>query len=231
MITPKVMVLGDTHGNWEILNAIMIDFSPDIILQCGDFGFWPNLRKFSLGTIRNGQTKIYFCDGNHDNHERLGSLKKNEVAPNIFYMKRGSTLILPDGRTVLFMGGADSIDKIQRTPNVDWFHEEVISYKDFHNLPGRDVNIDIIISHTCPQELVKDGSVIGEHIYLNSDPSRVALSRILEMYNPDLWFFAHWHRHDGGDLLNGTKWTLLKQTDDYFKGDRSSLMWLPNGKR
>ena len=58
--------------------------------------------------------------------------------PNIFYMPRGSVLSLSDGRNVLFMGGAESVDKRRRTPGYDWFKQELIRPQDLSNLPGED---------------------------------------------------------------------------------------------
>lgn len=38
-----------------------------------------------------------------------------EVAPGVIYQPSGSTLTLPDGRVVLFLGGAKSVDWPLRT--------------------------------------------------------------------------------------------------------------------
>ena len=51
-------------------------------------------------------------------------------------------MALPDGRTVLFMGGALSVDKAWRTPGYDWFPEESITTGDLDRLP--DVHVDIV---------------------------------------------------------------------------------------
>ena len=48
---------------------------------------------------------------------------------------------LPDGRIVLFMGGADSIDKKYRKIGFDWFPEELITQKDIYELPDTHGNI------------------------------------------------------------------------------------------
>jgi len=64
-------------------------------------------------------------------------------------MKRGSVLKLPDKRNILFIGGALSIDKKQRTIGYDWFPQETISQKNIFELP--DEKIDIVISHTAPK--------------------------------------------------------------------------------
>jgi len=188
-----IHIVGDVHGEFGRLNCWINKKRPDIILQCGDFGYWPNWpakkrrsrKPEPTPKLKNG--KLYFCDGNHEDHWSLKALDDTEVFPNTFYTPRGSTLKLPDGRTVLFMGGADSIDKDIRTLGHDWFPDEIISESDIHSLP--DQKIDIVISHTCPREF--------EIPYLDEgkcqDPSRMVLSYILFKYRPKEWYFGHWH--------------------------------------
>jgi len=201
----KIYVLGDTHGYWNLLNNFINKNQPDIIFQCGDFGYWPAFPEFSLNKIKNKDTVIYWCPGNHESWIDLNLLKSNEVHPKIFYMKRGSTFLLPDGRRVLFMGGARSVDKHLRTPGYDWFPEEDISQKDLQDLP--DEKIDIVISHTCPMEFPVESKY---DIRRMKDSNRQALSIILKKYQPKLWYFGHWHYYTSG-FTNNCKWYCLDQ--------------------
>ena len=208
----RIMVVGDVHGDWPTLNALINRQSPNIILQCGDWGFWPKydglrVRHFGKELIwtsfgaKNPDTDIYWCDGNHEDHWSLKTLTDKQVQPGVFYMKRGSTLLLADGRTVLFMGGAHSIDKDQRTLGDDWFPDEVITQKDVMDLP--DTTVDIVISHTCPEEFYK-----FDNMHYDNDPSRAALSYILETYRPSLWYFGHFHQYKTG-YTSRCRWTAL----------------------
>ncbi len=216
MKTEKILVVGDIHGCYGYLNSIISKKNPQIVLQCGDFGYFPNsIFRDSRGNIhywkmefKNKNTKIYWIDGNHEDHWGLSSLENNEIYPNVFYMKRGSILTLSDGRNVLFMGGALSIDKHDRIEGIDWFREETITQKDLMNIP--DKNIDIVISHTLPNEF----DVFDYHIKFDHDTSRDALSTILEYYKPDLWFGGHMHTFKTGKYLN-TKWTCLSYAGHY----------------
>ena len=230
----KIIIAGDLHGVWGPVNFLINRKKPDIILQCGDFGWWPklhNTREIYSGEyedisdeiigdpwqrmmakrvhkawnqfgLKNKDTKIYWCDGNHEDHwdlieERNHIKAPCEMMPNVYYMKRGSVLQLPDKRNILFMGGADSVDKRRRTLGQDWFPEELITQSNVHNLP--EVDIDIVISHTCPlefhEELIKKGFWADKQVYLDriKDPSAHALSYILYKYKPKLWYFAHFH--------------------------------------
>ncbi len=77
------LVVGDIHGEFAKLNKIINRRrdSIDMILQCGDWGYWPKFHgttyvdritgKVKIENnynVKNGKTKIYFCDGNHEDH-------------------------------------------------------------------------------------------------------------------------------------------------------------------
>ncbi len=213
MNNEKIIVVGDLHGQFGQLNRLIAETKPGIVLSVGDFGWYPRdfntLYKDSTGRLRrwnvefkNKTTKVYWAPGNHEDWWSLNDLTDNEVFPNIFYMKRGSTLVLPDGRTVLFMGGAYSIDKKYRTLGRDWFPEETITQADIENLP--DTNVDMVISHTAPNEF----NVVDYHEEYGHDPSRDALSYILEKYHPKRFVFGHMHKYQHG-FYNGCIWTCL----------------------
>jgi len=201
----KIMIMGDVHAEFGAMNSVLQKHKPDIILQCGDFGYWPKFKLKSYPKIPIS-SKLYFCDGNHEDHWSLLRIEKNktsnEVFSNCFYMKRGSVLELPDGRKVLFMGGAESIDKYHRTIGIDWFPEETISISDINSLPDED--IDIIISHACPT----DFEFKTDYKLKCNDPSRKALDYVFDKYKPSLWYFGHWHRYMVGNI-NKCKWIGL----------------------
>lgn len=219
----KVLVCGDIHGDWGRLNQLMSQKRPDIVLQCGDFGWWPSMcvkRSVIFGQrswnhkglkIPEG-TKVYWCDGNHEDHWDLDAIRRSngnlrvplELYDNCWYCPRGSTLVLPDSRLVLFLGGATSIDRDQRTLGVDWFPEEVMQPCDDRYLESLETDIDIIVSHTVPQEWVPD-VLKGEKL---KDPTRKTLSYALDKWKPDLWYSGHWHKVATGKYSN-TTWQSL----------------------
>jgi hypothetical protein len=196
------LIVGDTHAEWGILNAAINKHHPDQVIVCGDFGFWPGEKGYELAKIKPQYSNILFCDGNHENHpelRKLGDYKQPiPVAKNIWWMPRGFTLRHPQLGTVLFMGGAESMDKHVRTPGRDWFPEESISQEDIYSLP--DTKIDTVISHTCPMEFTM--------LATEREPSRVALSEVLRKYKPSRWFFGHWH-HYKEDRYQDCSWISL----------------------
>jgi len=216
----NVIITGDIHNEFGRLNDLINRKKKylDLVICCGDFGYWPNHPFEQLSNIRNHGIPVLWCDGNHEDHWALRERDTDELAPNVFYMPRGSTYTLEDGRTIMFMGGADSIDKDLRIYGRNWFPEEIITQKDLMYLP--DMKIDIFITHTCPEELypIMVKFYIGKEI----EPSNYALSELWKIYKPDLWFFGHWHYFSHGSLEN-TKWYALSHPGE---GTRW-WMWLP----
>lgn len=214
----SVIIAGDIHGEIGILNTLINKKRPTELIACGDFGIWEckHFMKFRKKGITSGYlhehiktngTKIYFCDGNHEDHNFLDSLRmKNddrrepiEITENIFYCPRGSTVELSDGTKTLFMGGAESIDKAVRTAGHDWFPQEVITDTDMKKLPVGE-KIDMVISHTCPsfcQRMLKLPKL--EATWLNNkyfDPSCVHLTEVYNIFKPKQWYFGHFHVED-----------------------------------
>lgn len=216
----RILVTGDIHNEFGRLNEIISKKRPDLVICCGDFGYWPNVPwGASLSNIKlQTAEKLLWCDGNHEDHWALKQRETDELAPGVIYMPRGSTYTLPDGRTIMFMGGAWSIDKEMRTMGVDWFPEETICPADLYDLP--EIKVDIFITHTCPDELVMD--LIKFYPEKKYEPSNQALSELWKMYKPDLWIFGHWHHYKEG-IMMGTKWYALSAPGMSGRW----WMWLP----
>ena len=233
----KVFILGDIHQQFGNLNKFIESIKESyrdqeiLLIQTGDFGFWPHFlfdvfpwpltdseNKYYNGGdkyLEVENIKLLFCEGNHDDIWALNKLVEEygitpiEIKDDIFYMPRGSTYKLQDGRNILFMGGAESIDKNFRTLGVDWFPEETIKDRDLNNLP--DNRVDILISHTNSREYINTLSE-GRTLY-HDDCSQDAISYIINKYKPSLHFFSHWHMFKQGKL-NNTYWTCLNQIND-----------------
>ena len=215
----KVLLVGDLHNQFNDLIVLINKKHPDIVICCGDFGYWPRwTRSQKLSEIKPQGAKIYWIDGNHEDHWSLRDRVTDELEKDIIYMPRGSTMKLDDGRNILFMGGAFSIDKDMRREGWDWFREETISDSDMRNLP--DEKVDIFITHTCPSELVD--TMIKYYPEKRGEPSNIALSELWNQYKPELWIFAHWHYYKEGTMM-GTKWHALS----YPREGSKWWMWLP----
>jgi len=113
----RILITGDIHNEFGELNKLINKKKPDMVICCGDFGYWPKFRfTRKLSEIKLQSTnKLLWIDGNHEDHWSLRDRETDELAPGIIYMPRGSSYKLDDGRVIFFMGGADSIDKNMRT--------------------------------------------------------------------------------------------------------------------
>ena len=224
------MIIGDTHGDWGSLNTLLAKHRPAIAIQVGDFGYWPKLpelvstcysmrKKVKVKTLKIPfGTKLYFCDGNHEDHDSLDAFMRGKnwriphmIWENVYYCPRGSTLTLPDGRNVLFFGGADSIDKMGRTPGLTWFPQEVPRYHEVDRALSLETPVHIVVSHTVPNEWLPD-EIKVEKI---QDPTRSMLSAILEKHKPTEWYSGHWHRERRG-VYEGTRWLSLDYSDHHY---------------
>lgn len=216
----KIEIFGDIHGDFRLFTTLVNMLNVDAIVQVGDFKYWPNdpFYEKQVGFLNNLNKPVYFIDGNHEHHLKLQEFCNNtdeniiEIMKNVYYIRRGSLVNICD-YNIFCMGGAFSIDRGSGAENVDWFKEETISYKDMIHLPDPNSKIDLMISHTCPNEFVGNiaeyiSAVRGYDIYIDNDPSREALSQILNTYNIKQWYFGHWHTY----LKNKYKhinWTCL----------------------
>lgn len=208
----NIVIIGDIHGEFGLLNNFLNkkrEFKT--IISVGDFGYWPNMKAISknkkypkkeiIPKLQNGY-KLFFCDGNHEDHWSLLNRTTDELYPNCFYMPRGSILKLDNNFNILFMGGAESHDKITRQLGVDWFPEESISYKDISNLP--DCDVDMVIAHTAPSTFITPKD------YGTKETSREALNYVLEKYRPSIWYNGHYHYYHT-EYIRGTRWTILNK--------------------
>jgi len=224
----KILITGDIHNEFHRLNELINKKKPEAVICCGDFGFWPKFNNKTRGTRPLSSIKLQeaewlrWIDGNHEDFWSLAQRESDEIEPGIIYQPRGSTYTLPDGRVILFMGGAYSIDKEWRTIGIDWFPEETITPRDFENLP--DIDVDIFVTHTCPSELVHD--VRKGYPEKGPEISNQALSELWRMYKPSLWFFGHWHQYKEIKMM-GTKCYCLSAPG---LGGRW-WMWLPEERR
>lgn len=217
-----ILVIGDLHGLYVYLNELMKKYKDclEMVLSVGELGYFPGFDKRPMDKlIVHREFPIYFCDGNHEDFVFLRSLQDGRSGKNIFYMRRGSLKILPDGRTVLFMGGAFSTDWPNRKVGVDWFPEyETIQESDLIGLPN--VPVDIVISHTAPTlfPAITDSGNTAVNDGNYYDPSREALDYVFEKYHPKEWYFGHFHNYKEG-YFEGCNWTELSNVpkDGWYK--------------
>lgn len=214
----KILFVGDIHGQFNVFQGLVNYFTDrekiDICIQLGDYGIFEE-KNYDLTKIN---IPVYFCDGNHDNHNILDKFqdgKIHEFGKNLYYCSFGSTLNI-NNKTIMFCGGAKSIDWRQRKENISWWKNEIITEEKMKNLP--DKKIDIVASHTVPFSLKNDNlKSISDYdlkkcgFDISEDVSEKYLDIILKTYYPDLWIAGHWHKHYETNYSDSKKIIVLDE--------------------
>lgn len=207
---------GDIHGEHDIskLNNKNTKFitRDDVLIVSGDLGLVWNFKdekscKHWRDWIDQKIFPVLFCDGNHENFDRLQSDefpeidmfedKVKQISKNIFELQTGHIYTI-QGKKVFVFGGAQSIDKLDRIPHVSWWEQEIPScstfYKGLENLKNNGNKVDIIISHAthkdCFDKAVCLMPVIGDR---EEDPLVKMLQVFKETVEYDSWICGHYH--------------------------------------
>lgn len=192
-----MILVGDIHGDFAFMKRVMVENPDKVIIQVGDFGYWPFLSNTWHDLEIPG--KVYFIEGNHDYLPDLMDLKiVTEVWKNAFYVPRSTVLELEDTK-IGFIGGANSIDRKWRKKNSmqhGWFDEEEVTEKDVDKLLSR--KPDIVIAHAAPVKVIERnfdpkvpvaffGHLPGEWV----DPSAINLQKVADTGIP--YYCGHMH--------------------------------------
>jgi predicted phosphodiesterase len=214
----RILVLGDTHGDNSAIGAIhaaIQRWSPDLIVQVGDFGYWPGtgpqhfLANLDKACRKRGLRTIW-VDGNHENHRRLGSATKDPglyrmYGTTLFYAARGARLPMGAGEFPwLFLGGAHSTDRESRTEGRDWFPEEAASDAQFAAAEAGGP-AHVVVTHDAPGgSRPLDEEMVSRHARTTPDQAersaahQADVARLLDAVHAAHHFHGHTHvRYEG----------------------------------
>lgn len=213
----KALIVGDMHGSSRAavaLKGLLEEHDPDVVLQLGDFGWWPSSGPFLEhlnANLKRHDATLYWVDGNHEHHP---SLKQDqEVHPiggfsRIFHMSRGSHVKLGD-TIVVGLGGAVSIDRGHRILGYSWFQEEEISAfqakQIFTALGGLPQGERIVIAHDSPEEEVPFIGLpwVPDDLQRASLSHRKLLGAMRDVIQPAAWYHGHWHEAESYGQVHG----------------------------
>lgn len=230
-----IYITGDTHNLLDIgkIKKFLLTHKTslnDYLIICGDYGV-PGFRKTlenddAFEFWKNVPITILYIDGNHENFNELNKLpieewnggKIQKLSDNIIHLMRGQVYTI-DNKKFFTMGGATSIDKIYRTPNIDWFPEEDCNYQEteeaLQNLENHNFMVDFIITHTIGEEFILRKMSKNMTFYADGFG---AINRFLD-YIDDVVSYKHWyfgHFHMDVEYLNENKeclYYLIKKID------------------
>jgi hypothetical protein len=203
------LFLGDTHGDLEFVErAARLAAEHDAeLIQLGDFGFiWPKhimTASLSLALSRAGQYEakppvvMRWIDGNHDWHPFLrnhySATEATEIVPSVIYQPRGSVHEDEDGTRFLFLGGAPSIDKWNRTEGLSWWPEETITEEEYKKALEAKGPIHVLVTHDAP-DYPPGYHPLGQPAFREqSRRSMEMVDDLIKWHRPSLHVHGHWH--------------------------------------
>lgn len=226
---------GDWHGNFPYTRKALNYASrngADVVIHVGDFGVWSpyNYIRAVGDEAARLNLQVFFVDGNHEDHPWLNAQPIRQdgfriLHDNVAHIPRG-TVWTWDGVTFMGLGGAHSVDRQWRTPGVEWFPEETLTYGQAFEAGTTPHDIDILVTHDCPSGVAIPGiegnphGFPAEEIAL-AEKHRELLGYVVESLQPR--FLVHGHYHVNYTGMFGT--TVIKGLDC----DRSPLdrnVWL-----
>lgn len=223
----KIAFAGDWHGNsnWAV-NMIRYarEQGADTIVQAGDFGY--NFARDYLHDLRYAldqyKINLYWVDGNHDNHKKVwNTWEKTEagfmIPPHGNFRERLN--YIPRGHrwkwwglTFMGVGGAHSVDRPHRTPEVSWWETERITAADIERA-SRGGKVDVMVAHdifeSAPFPLGDENRLRSDWFayeeLLASQQSRIALQYVVDEVKPKLFVHGHYHatRRSVGKTTDG----------------------------
>ena len=158
----RVLVVGDLYCNTGAVFQVIehaARMQADLILQVGDFGFWPRtesgrkfLRKTEARLALRG-LDLWWVDGNHDDLVALRSRPieadgRRRVSEHVWHLPRGHRWVWEDTVWVA-AGGAVSVDRYGRTEGVSWFRDEELTDAEV-DLIIAGGTADVVVSHDAP---------------------------------------------------------------------------------
>ena len=232
-----ILYVGDLHGNVDAtakLDALALERGVTAVVQVGDFGlrwrpdalgrfFDKRGRQARKPNARRKMVRWYTAGGNHEDWSRWKAAEAKtdgplvELAPEVFYVKRGASVVI-DGLRHAFCGGAESSDKHTRKPGKTWWPEETPSREEIERFfDSVDAGVDVVVTHDAPKE-----TGTFRHDDRESMPTCQALSRVAELTSkrPRVWLFGHHHNHGLVDRYDG------RGTTTYFGCGLEGQGWL-----
>lgn len=207
-IKDNLVVLGDIHGNLEVIYEFLNKFNikKTSIIQVGDFGYGFSTAQLAHldDYLKATSNNLYVLRGNHDNYYNHYPTSGNPE----YYIKLHSVLFLNNyqnliwrDKKILCIGGAISIDRKVREKDISWWKQENVEMVDIFTL---EKNIDIVISHTNPISFKPYGfNALCQYYFKNDlglEPELIVereyLQNIFEYINPKLWIHGHFHFSD-----------------------------------
>lgn len=202
----EIIIQGDSHGLSWIRKAL--DRIPDGTdwFHVGDVGVgfqtydmdWQTLETINNLCYQRG-VRFFAVRGNHDSP----GWWKNTQFSNLWLVPDYTEFEFPNGKTLLAVGGAFSIDRCMNIENVSWWKGELTPPL----VGGTNGFYDYIISHDCPSFVNKPSASLkhfgglpekhrlafGKDLIEEAEEQRQVMNGIFYSAQPKGWLYGHYH--------------------------------------
>lgn len=220
----RIGIAGDWHHNtdWAVKSLYALHKRGITnILHLGDFGIWPGLAgEEYVNAVQKAlydfDQTIYVTPGNHEDFGQIYSKEPDPTSGLIYFTD--NIVILPRGyrwkwfnKTLVSLGGANSIDFSMRIQGKSWWKEETISLNDVKNTV-REGYADIMLAHEAPFGApvpIPSGVSWDEEALDYAFKSRNIMRTAIDGVKPRLFFHGHYHVYYDKtvDLVDSTSHT------------------------
>ncbi len=213
-----IYLTGDTHNDLDLQKLIDWDgrvgrhlASDDYLIVAGDFGFpWdfsPTERK-CVEWLESRPYTVLFVDGNHERFSYWrdreceqwhgGTTQRLVEGGRCRRLCRGEVFTL-NGASVFAMGGAASPDRAWRTPEVNWWQDEMPSPSELAHaqdtLDAHGWAVDYVVTHTCADSMLSAALYPAQGWERpGTDALTHFFERVLGKLSYKRWYFGHFHR-------------------------------------
>jgi len=214
-------VAGDWHGQIDWIRiALNIFFKSGIstVIQLGDFGLMGDIPRFihrvNKYLVQLDMT-LLVVPGNHENYSFINKDDNFHIDENgiRWFIVNGGTRsrvgLLPrgfkweqNGKILMALGGASSIDFTSRVKGKTWWEEENITESEADSIIAdlHGGGVDVMFTHDAPRDVF----ALAEHAVSTAsdwelselayaETSRARLDRVFRCAQPKLLMHGHWH--------------------------------------
>jgi predicted phosphodiesterase len=233
--------LADIHGDFHCIEKFCHknkDKKKINLIQIGDFGAgfdfgmsgqFIQKMDYLNNILAEYNVTCYVLRGNHDDPQYFTGTYENYWC-NLKLMPDYSVVEI-EGKRVLMVGGAVSIDRLGRTEGKSWWPDEVfvLDEEKLKNIK----NIDLVATHTSPRfcyptefnNLVYSFAYYDEPLLGELTREREMITRMYEILkengNPmEMWFYGHFHA-EKHKRYDETLFNLLSINQFYEYGTES----------
>lgn len=195
-------IIGDVHGRFEEYAKLANGYEKTI--QLGDMGIGFGTNENPLRNLDANKHK--FIRGNHD----------KPSACKGFTQYLGDFGLTDDG--VFYFSGGKSVDAYLRVPDVDWWHDEELDYKDSFSAYEiyEQTKPRIVCSHECPANVIDE--IPNNTKRFSPSTTARTLEMFFSVHQPDIWLFGH-HHIDAEFDFSGTHFVAVGTMSVYHLND------------